>query len=414
MKHLKNFSLFESKNHKLPLPKDQAELDVLSESPGFQKLRNLKGRNGGCQLVITRNGGVEIISPVRYNFRVSPAGSFYYGGLKVGPKHGTELDTWDKLFDYAYLYFLGTGLNVATTDALENFVFHGVISPTLYSRIKENEYYPSILDMSRKYVGGSADESVADAAAKLSTYITDPAKILETSSYKFFDKIFEFNPEIEKNSIKIDFGTKTPLGIFRDLNLTLPGYFGTRIFIELPGPGRASTGPVKVKTMKGLDQSFLKEITHQYQRAVDDIKSTLYIRRAGDVSVALSNILLEIFSICIDNYKEGKDAPDIRKESEYSIIGDVFYNWKMSNDGYIKSLISVIDTGQFDYIAKEVANSKKTIEILQSIELEDPIKYSEIMRDIMDVPFLGDATKDLYNKTDDLIKGGSLLRRFVV
>jgi len=36
------------------------------------------------------------------------------------------------------------------------------------------------------------------------------------------------------------------------------------------------------------------------------------------------------------------------------------------------------------------------------------------MSDIMDVPFLGDATKDLYDKTDDVIKGGSLLRRFGV
>jgi hypothetical protein len=98
MKHLKNFQLFESKSHNLPLPKDQAELDVLRESPGFQKLKNFKE---GCKLVITRNGGLEIISPKNYNsgnlnnFRVSPVGSFYYGGLKVGPKHATDLDTWD-------------------------------------------------------------------------------------------------------------------------------------------------------------------------------------------------------------------------------------------------------------------------------------------------------------------------------
>jgi hypothetical protein len=39
MNHLKTFALFESKKHNLELPKDQSELDTLSESPGFSILK---------------------------------------------------------------------------------------------------------------------------------------------------------------------------------------------------------------------------------------------------------------------------------------------------------------------------------------------------------------------------------------
>jgi hypothetical protein len=193
MKHLKSFSLFESKTHSLVLPKNQSELDDLEKSPGFQRLKTLEGyRKTGCELVIMRNGGVEILSPLNYNFKVSPAGTFYYGGLKVGPKHDTNLDTWDKLFDYVYLYFLGTGLNIISTDLLENFVFHGVIKSSTYSRIRNSKYYESILDLARKYLGQSADEAINKASNELDTYISDPLQVLETPSYKFFNTIFDF------------------------------------------------------------------------------------------------------------------------------------------------------------------------------------------------------------------------------
>ena len=418
MKHLKNFLLFESKSHKLPLPKNQAELDVLSESPGFQKLKDLKRtgslRTVGSSLVMTRNGGVEITGPGHYNFKVSPAGSFYYGGLKVGPKHDTNLDSWDKLFDYVYLYLIGTGLGIAPTDMLENFVFHGVMSTSLYSRIKDNEYYQSILEMARKYVGEVADVAVADAASKSSAYITDPSKVLETSSYKFFNKVFGFNPQIKGNSINITSDNITPFGIFNfdDPKLTLPYSLGARIFMDFSGYGGASTGTVKVKTMKGLDKSFLKQIINQYEGSIKELGTGHYARRANDLSAAASKYLLEIFKTCIDSYMSGEDIPEIGSEPKNAMLRDVFYNWKSSNVDYIKCLVGIIKEGRSNSIAEEISNSPKTIDILNSIKSEDPIKYSEIMMELRDVPFINDAIKDLYDNSRDVIKGGSLLRRF--
>jgi hypothetical protein len=287
-----------------------------------------------------------------------------------------------------------------------------VINTSLYSRIKNSEYYPSILEMSRKYVGEAADAAVVDADSKSASYITDPAKVLETSSYKFFDQVFGFNPQIKGNSINITSDNITPFGIFNNLELTFPYYLGSRIFMDFSGYGGASTGAVKVKTMKGLDQSFLKQIINQYEKSIEELGTGHYARRANYLSAGASKYLLQIFRTCIDSYMKGKDVPEIGSESKNSILRKVFYNWESSGVDYIKSLVSIINNGKFNSIAEEISYSEKTIEILNSIKSEDPIKYSEIMRELRDVPFISDATKDLYNTSNDVIKGGSLLRRF--
>ena len=414
MKHLKYFSLFESKTHNLPLPKNQSELDSLEKSPGFQKLKTLspKGyRKTGCELVIMRNGGVEIISPVNYNFKVSPTGNFYYGGIQVGPRHGINLDTWDKLFDYVYLYFLGTGLNVSSSDSLENFVFNGVINSTIYSGIKHTEYFGSILEMARKYLGSSADEAIDKASEELSMYINDPAKVLETPAYKFFDKIFKFNPEIGEDTIEINLDNETPFGLFKNEDLIFPRYMGSRISMGFPESiGVPSRWKVKVKTMNGLNKSLLKEIIGNYENSRADLSSSSFRNRAGNLSVAISDILLKIFKICIDKYMEGKDIPDLNSQED--LIRYSFYNWGEDNESYIRFLVGIINTGKFDSVAKEIAYSQKTIDVLNSLKSEDSLVYSKVMRDIEDVPFIKDSAKDLYSSDSGIIKGGSMLRRF--
>lgn len=426
MNHLKTFALFESKTHNLELPKDQSELDTLSESPGFSILKNFRRdliTGGGCKLVLMRNGGVEIIAPLNYNFRISPSGTFYYGGIKVGPKYNTNLDTWDKLFDYVYLYFLGTGLSVASSDTLENFVFHGVINSSLYSRIRSSKYYESILDMSRKYLGVSADEAVDKAADESLTYITDPLKLLETPSYKFFNKVFDFDPEFGKSIVKIKMNNKTPFGLLKNLDLKLPNYLGANIVVNFPGSTVSSSQQVRVKSMKGLDKNFLKQITNQYEKSLDQIENSRYssyINRADDLSINLSYVLLKLFSRCIDVYNEGKDITDVENERKnitdveiIDTIRDVFYNWKKSNESYIGSLVAIINTGEFNSVAKEISYSQKTIDIINSLKSEgDTIKYSKIMKEIGNVEFIKDAISDIYSKDKNIIKGGSMMRRF--
>jgi hypothetical protein len=413
MKYIKYFAIFESKTHALTLPKNESELEDLRRSPGFQILKNFTAGRHGCGLKMTRNGGVEISSPVGYNFKVSPSGTFYYGGLKVGPKYDTNLDTWDKLFDYVYLYFLGTGLSIAPSAGLENFVFHGVINPSLYIRINDNIYYQSILDLARKYVGEAADRGIANVKNESGKYIDDPHKVLETPSYKFFDKVFGFVPEITENGVRIDLNNKTPFGIFDDLNLKLPGYFGSKIYMYFPGFGGSNAGLVKVKTMKGLDQNFLKKITETYEGASNALKGGWYNnRKDSSLEESLAGIMLEIFRTCINNYKEGKEAKSYEIGEFDNAIAEAFYKWKKSDEDYIKSLVSLINIGKFDSAAEEISHSEKTIDVLNSLKSESITKYAGIMRDLRDVPFIKDAIKNTYDKNIGVIKGGNLLGRF--
>lgn len=187
MKHLKYFPIFENKTHDLPLPKTQYELDELKRLPGFRNLETLRGyRRTGCDLVLMRNGGVEILSPVNYNFKVSPTGNFYYGGLKVGPKY-TTIDTWDKLFDYAYLYFLGTGRNIATSTTLEKFVFRGEVTNHTIDRIKNEEEYLNILELTKKYSGDIVDKIIINNFYK-SKDVEQFIRIISSDKFNYIAK----------------------------------------------------------------------------------------------------------------------------------------------------------------------------------------------------------------------------------
>jgi hypothetical protein len=417
MRHLKYFSLFESKTHSLTLPKTQNELDKLKELPGFKRLEKIKGyRRTGCDLFLMRNGGVEIISPVNYNFKVSPTGNFYYGGLQVGPKYDTNLDTWDKLFDYVYLYFLGTGLRVAQSDALENFVFHGVITTTMYSKIKNSDMYSDILELSRKYVGKAADEAIDKIAGEASSYINDPSKVLETPSYKFFDRIFGFTPDLSGNhTIKIVKSYSTPFGLFDSLVLPrFGGYSSGTIIMNFIGSGAGSTSETRVKTMNGLNKAFLKNIMDEYDSQTSSIR---YYegRNRKDINIfklSMSRIVLSKIKGYIDDYVEGREIIEPGKESIENLIREGFYTWTLSNDNYIECLIGLVSGGSFDSLAAEIASSAKTKEILNSMKDENIMKYSKTLEELESFPVIKNAIKDITSRDADIIKGGSTLRSF--
>lgn len=419
MKYLKYFSLFESKTHSLTLPKTQNELDKLKELPGFKRLEKIKGyRRTGCDLVLMRNGGVEIISPVNYNFKVSPTGNFYYGGLQVGPKYDTNLDTWDKLFDYVYLYFLGTGLGVAQSDDLEKFVFHGGISTNMYSRIKNSDMYSDILELSRKYVGKAADEAIDKIAGESSSYINDPSKVLETPSYKFFDRIFGFTPDLSgDHTIKIVKSYSTPFGLFDSLVLpTFSGYSNGTIIMTFIGSGAGSTSETRVKTMNGLNKALLRKIMDKYDSQASSIrydeKSIQYRKDVSTFKLSMSKIALSLIKGYIDDYVEGREIIEPGKESIENLIRDGFYKWTLSNDDYIKCLIDLVSAGSFDPLATEIASSAKTKEILNSMKDENIMKYSKTLEELESFPIIKNAIKDITNRDADIIKGGSTLRSF--
>ena len=410
MKYIKSFSLFESKTHTLTLPKNQSELDTLEKSSGFNILKNFDaGRGRGCELVMTRNGGVEILSPVNYNFKVSPTGSFYYGGLKVGPKY-TNLDTWDKLFDYVYLYFLGTGLSIISTDLLENFVFHGVIKSSTYSRIRNSKYYESILDLARKYLGQSADEAVDKASNELDTFISDPLQVLETPSYKFFDGIFNFESRVsskDQYELIVNLKNVTPLGIFnKGEGLSLD----SKIDITLEGSPIVGTFKTKVKTFKGLDKAFLNKIKEL-------TKQTIATWRMDDISIIKADAVIQILKDIIASYESGDsynpDPLGIVKDKILDVLNSWDYN-KIEN--FFEVVSELLNDEDLRVIAEEYANSEsgkaKMRKMLLDLRNNNVLDYAKVGKEWGNNPIFADVFSDIMRDDANIIKGGSMLRRF--
>jgi hypothetical protein len=410
MKHLKSFSLFESKTHSLVLPKNQSELDDLEKSPGFQRLKTLEGyRKTGCELVIMRNGGVEILSPLNYNFKVSPAGTFYYGGLKVGPKHDTNLDTWDKLFDYVYLYFLGTGLNIISTDLLENFVFHGVIKSSTYSRIRNSEYYESILDLARKYLGQSADEAINKASNELDTYISDPLQVLETPSYKFFNTIFDFESSVSPDDpyeLIVKLKNVTPFGIFNNGE----GLFlASKIDITLEGSPIVGALKVSVKTFKGLDKAFLNKIKEL-------AKQNLSTWKMDGVSIIKAKSAIELLQDIITSYESYGSSGNTNIDISDKILS-ILNNWDYNKiEVFFKTVNSLLDDKDLKGFTNEYVNSEegksKIREMLLDLKNNNVLDYAKVAKEWGNNPNFAVVFNDIMRDDANIIKGGSMLRRF--
>ena len=202
MKYIKLFENFSPDKYdkileSIELPVDQKGLDELEKMPSFKNIKDLLVRsrsnrnyniNYDREIHIIRGGSIEINGP-SYNFKIGKNGGYYYGSYKVGPKW-MVLDTWDKIFDYVYIYYLANTSSNAQSAELERFVFYGEISVGAYNKIKDREFYPKILELSRKYNGQAADEAINKAIGETANYITDPKKLLEMPSYKFFVNIF--------------------------------------------------------------------------------------------------------------------------------------------------------------------------------------------------------------------------------
>jgi hypothetical protein len=416
MKHLKYFDLFESKRHNLVLPKNNEELEKLEKMPSFQNIKSIGlkhswFRSDDKNIRIIRGGSIEIDGP-SYNFRITTGGVFYYGAYPVGPQN-VELDTWDKVFDYVYIYFLAnTRIRNVKSSELENFVFRAIINVNTYSKIKGSEYYEKILELSRKYNGSLTDEVLSKTVGEASKYISDPLAILETPSYKFFDKIFDFEYEInlhDPHQLKVTLGNVTPFGIFnKGEGLSMRDTF----YISLEGSNQPGIAKTKVKTYKGLDKAVFKEIKGLSNQQIS-------IWRMGPISIIKSESSLKIFKELIKSYEEGGsfniDKSQIIENAKDSIL-NVLENWEYSNIvGFFETVKMLLDDKELGSFGNEYLNTKckpKIDSMLSDLKNNDPMEYSRIIKEWVNDTVFRDLLKDVAERDSDIIKGGSMLRRF--
>ena len=328
----------------------------------------------------------------------------------MGPKYDTNLDTWDKLFDYVYLYFLGTGLNLAPTDMLENFVFHGIIKSSLYTRIKGSEYYESILALTRKYNGNLADLAVSKAMEESDKYINDPLKVLETPSYKFFDTVLDFEQSIPADNpyeLIVRLKNVTPFGIF---NKGEGLEIDSKTDITLEGAPGASTFKTSVKTLKGLDKAFLNKIKKLSEQ---NIKTW----RMNKISIIKFNAAMQILKDIIAAYESGDSyTPDPLSMVEDKIL-ETLNNWDYNNiEKFFETISELLNDEDLRVIAEEYANSEsgkaKMRKMLLDLKNNNLLDYSRVSKELGNNPTFADVFSDMMRDDANIIKGGSMMRRF--
>ena len=406
MKHIKTFALFESKTHNLELPANENELGKLKQMPSFINLQSLISRMG---INIIRGGSIRIDGPT-YDFKITKNGSFYYGGYQVGPMN-IKLDTWDKVFDYVYIYYLANVLSRGVKSSeLENFVFSGIISSNTYNKIKDNKFYQNVLELSRKYNGDLADQAVAKAMAESDKYISDPMKVLETPSYKFFDSILGFSPSISANDpyeLVVTLKNVTPLGIF---NKGEGLYLSDRISIILEGSHEVSTFKSRVKTFKGLDKAFfnkIKELSGQNTKRW----------RMDEISIIKTNIAIQILKDIIASYESGDSyTPDPLDMVKVKIL-EVLNNWDYNKiEEFFKTISELLNDEDLRVIAEEYANSEsgksKMRKMLLDLKNNNVLDYAKVGKEWGNNPIFGRVFSDIMRDDANIIKGGSMMRRF--
>jgi len=409
MKHIKTFALFESKTHNLELPANENELGKLKQMSSFRNLQSLLSRMV-IGINIIRGGSIRIDGPT-YDFKITKNGSFYYGGYQVGPMN-IKLDTWDKVFDYVYIYYLANLhlLKGVKSSELENFVFSGIISSNTYNKIKDNKFYQNVLELSRKYNGDLADQAVAKAMAESDKYINDPLKIIETPSYKFFDTVFGFESSIPAdNPYELHVGLKnlTPLGVFnKGEGLSLD----SKIDIKLDGAPEPSTFKTSVKTLKGLDKAFLNKIK---ELSGQNIRTW----RMDEISVIKANAAMQILKDIIASYESGDSyTPDPLDMVKVKIL-EVLNNWDYNKiEEFFKTISELLGDKDLRVIVEEYANSEsgksKMRKMLLDLKNNNVLDYAKVGKEWGNNPIFGRVFSDIMRDDANIIKGGSMMRRF--
>ena len=409
MNHLKTFALFESKTHNLELPKNEDELGKLKRMPSFRNLQSLIPRMV-IGINIIRGGSIRIDGP-SYDFKITKNGGFYYGGYQVGPQNA-KLDTWDKVFDYVYIYYLAN-LNLlkgVKSSELEYFVFRGIISSNTYNKLKSNKFYQNVLELSRKYNGDLADQAVAKAMAESDQYISDPMRVLETPSYKFFDSILGFSSSISHNDpykLVVSLKNVTPLGIF---NKGEGLYLGDSITITLEGSSEVSTFKSRVKTFKGLDKAFLNKIKELSEKNISKWKM-------DEISVIKANAAIQILKDIIASYESGDSyTPDPLNMVKGEII-EVLNNWDYNKiEKFFEVVSELLGDKDLRVIVDEYINSEsgksKMREMLLDLKNNNVLDYARVSKELGNNPIFADVFSDMMRDDANIIKGGSMMRRF--
>jgi hypothetical protein len=246
--------------------------------------------------------------------------------------------------------------------------------------------------------------------AESDKYISDPMKVLETPSYKFFDSILDFSPSISDNDpyeLVVTLKNVTPLGVF---NKGEGLFLNSKIDITLEGSPEVGTFKTKVKTFKGLDKAFLNKIK-------EFSKQTIATWRMDEISVIKSNTAIQILKDIIAAYESGDSyTPDPLDMVKAKIL-EVLNNWDYNKiEEFFKTVSELLGDKDLRVIVEEYANSEsgksKMRKMLLDLKNNNVLDYAKVGKEWGNNPIFADVFSDIMRDDASMIKGGSMMRRF--
>lgn len=370
MKYLKNYAVFEggsSYKFGFKVPTSQAEVDVINSYPEMDKLREVckTGRsytNVGYRYN-QRSGSVEIDCGLRYGFKLTKNGTIYYGGLTIGPSTNYVFNDWHSITDYITIYAISKYI-AFNANQLDKFVFDGKQIPvSTFSKITKSPFKDVVIEIANKYNPGLANELVTKREKEISQYITDTEKILQTQPYKYLSGIFGIS--VDENSrrgpecIRFNQDKFSPFGIFDSfIKSKTEGryfrYYGLEICL--------GAEDYKIKTERGLERlvfNELKNFINSNQKSLE---------------------------------REAMRNPDLVPISHLirNMITAIFSNNQTEADAEVESMM---------------------IDALEKLKLSSPINFSNIIQSIKSQGTFGNVLKH-FEKDSEIVKGGSMLRKF--
>jgi hypothetical protein len=363
MKHLKTFSLFEGNKsnyrHTLNLPKTQEELDVINNSPEMKDYIKICGFSTPFYgFTFNKNGALILPTSGRYEFKIVPSGTIYYGGVQIGPSSNYSFNTIFEILDFLTIYNFSREYGISV-NALDKFVFDGNYpGDKAFSNISKANTFDVVVKIAKKYNPSDLIDSVIDKKnASVATYLTDPSLILNTESYKFLSNVYNFKIEnINEKCLYFRPEYLSPFGLFDDfIKETSASRRNSMVCLGL-------NGDIRVKTLKGLDNQFRKYL--------------------------------------IDNILSLNEAPKIDDPEAPEMLS---INKQIKN--------AIIESLKGESLDLSASSFNILIDVIEKIRISSPLKFSKIINTLKGNKLFSNVV-DHFASDSDIIKVGGLLGRF--
>ena len=275
----------------LPLPKTQAELDVINGYPEFEtmsqilpirnKSDNFRGvRNVPMEFSFKQGGGLKLpLDITNYGLSLTRNRAILYGSYAVGPSTEFRIQDWHQLIDFMSLYIISKSLGGLNISHIDKFVFDGEpLSANTWKSLNRYGYSEIVMKMAKKYNDPSVvDASLLSAKQKLDSFITDTSLIEKTEIFKWLEPIFGISRDNQSFGHNSDcetftMGFKSPYGILDPIMRIYSKFFN----VCLEGRG---SHVIKVKTLKGLENAvngyFKKKIFAHITGIIGDLNDKM-------------------------------------------------------------------------------------------------------------------------------------------